>query len=178
LHHRTGRPVGTKTSLLPQANAMSVSSAKAWEHRLVTTQNYRCGIRRSVAFRFSLPPLLRRSAPRRSARNKKRFYSCAIDLAEVPCLPITTGIGLADHDRAVLAGIDGDLARRVGDRFRDNLDAVPLVFFSPFSLASALTARNSATPPPGKKPFSTAGRVACIASSTRSPATPSSWHRR
>jgi hypothetical protein len=33
---------------------------------------------------------------------------------------------LANHDRAVLAGIDGDLARRPGDRFLDNLDAVPL----------------------------------------------------
>jgi hypothetical protein len=35
---------------------------------------------------------------------------------------------LADHDRAVLAGIDGDLTRRPGYRLFDDLDAVLLVF--------------------------------------------------
>ena len=37
-----------------------------------------------------------------------------------------------------------------------------------FTLSSALIARSSATPPPGTTPSSTAARVACIASSTRS----------
>src|SRR5579883_1636499 len=35
---------------------------------------------------------------------------------------------LAHHHRAVLAGIDGDLAGRIGDRLTDNLDTVLLVF--------------------------------------------------
>src|SRR6202040_3091588 len=34
---------------------------------------------------------------------------------------------LSDHDRAVLAGIDGDLARRPADRLLDDLDAGLLV---------------------------------------------------
>src|SRR5215831_19799203 len=66
---------------------------------------------------------------------------------------IAVGVGvllqdLADHDRAVFAGIDGDLARGPGDR--------------------ASLARSSATPPPGRMTSSTAARVACMASSTRS----------
>src|SRR5262249_9243045 len=48
-----------------------------------------------------------------------------------PCV-IAVGVGvllqdLADHDRAVLAGIDGDLARGPGDRLTDDLDAGLLV---------------------------------------------------
>jgi hypothetical protein len=35
---------------------------------------------------------------------------------------------LADDDRTVLAGIDGDLARRPGNRLFDDLDAMLLVF--------------------------------------------------
>src|SRR6266536_3313995 len=42
---------------------------------------------------------------------------------------------LAYHDRSVVAGIDGDLAGRPGDRFLDDLDAVPLVVV--FRLQSA-----------------------------------------
>src|SRR5215831_9869830 len=44
-------------------------------------------------------------------------------------------------------------------------------FWSSFSVLTRLrdsTARKSATPPPGKMPSSTAARVACMASSTRS----------
>src|SRR5262249_57696143 len=45
---------------------------------------------------------------------------------------IAVGVGvllqdLADHDRAVLAGIDGDLARGPGDRLTDDVDAGLLV---------------------------------------------------
>src|SRR5271168_170382 len=40
--------------------------------------------------------------------------------------------------------------------------------FLPLSFSIAFPARNSATPPPGRMPSSTAARVACIASSTRS----------
>src|SRR5262245_50135284 len=45
---------------------------------------------------------------------------------------IAVGVGvllqdLADHDRAVLAGIDGDLARGPGDRLTNDLDAGLLV---------------------------------------------------
>src|SRR5213593_3063868 len=40
--------------------------------------------------------------------------------------------------------------------------------FSGFSLASALVAWRRATPPPATMPSSTAARVACMASSTRS----------
>src|SRR5262249_13590385 len=40
--------------------------------------------------------------------------------------------------------------------------------FSPFNFSKALPARSRATPPPGRMPSSTAARVACMASSTRS----------
>ena len=40
--------------------------------------------------------------------------------------------------------------------------------FSLLSFCTAALARNSATPPPGTMPSSTAARVACMASSTRS----------
>ena len=59
---------------------------------------------------------------------------------------------LADDDRAVFTCIDGDLAGRIGQRLADDLDTGLLVV--------VLGA--------GTMPSSTAARVACIASSTRS----------
>src|SRR6516225_5938767 len=59
---------------------------------------------------------------------------------------------------------------RAGDESALRTISTP-VFWSSFlvrSPLSASTARSSATPPPGKMPSSTAARVACIASSTRS----------
>ena len=75
---------------------------------------------------------------------------------------------LADHDRAILARIDYNLARRPAQCLPHDLDTVPLVLVRASVFSSALVARSSATPPPGKMPSSTAARVACTASSTRS----------
>src|SRR5262249_26024363 len=75
---------------------------------------------------------------------------------------------LADDDRAIFAGIDGD--RRAGADSALRTMSTPC-FWSSFCVRtrlSASVARRSATPPPGRMPSSTAARVACIASSTRS----------
>src|SRR4030095_4115240 len=96
----------------------------------------------------------------------------------------------ADDHRAVLARIDGDLARRGRERLAHDLDAGLLVVVLGADLLQRLhrthpgrffwwsfwgriffsvsIARSRATPPPGRMPSSTAARVACIASSTRS----------
>src|SRR4029077_12083321 len=49
------------------------------------------------------------------------------ELAGLGVVAVSVGIvlqNLADHDRAILAGVDCDLARRPGDRLFDDLDAV------------------------------------------------------
>src|SRR6202521_5954819 len=56
---------------------------------------------------------------------------------------VAVGVGillqdLADHDRAILAGVDRDLARRPGDRLFDDLDAVPLVLVLTLKLLDRL----------------------------------------
>ena len=76
---------------------------------------------------------------------------------------------LADDDGAVLARIDRDLACRPAESALRTISTP--VFWSSFcarSFFSTSVARSSATPPPGRMPSSTAARVACIASSTRS----------
>src|SRR5215467_12180349 len=77
-------------------------------------------------------------------------------------------LDLPDYDRTVLAGVDGDLACGPGNCLLDHLNAVPLIFILALELSRTLPARSKATPPPGRMPSSTAARVACIASSTRS----------
>src|SRR6516164_5129007 len=75
---------------------------------------------------------------------------------------------LADHDRALDAGVFGDLPRGDSSALSTMLmpactSALPSVI-----LPTAFLARRSATPPPGTIPSSTAARVALSASSTRS----------
>src|SRR5208282_1237460 len=57
------------------------------------------------------------------------------ELAGLRVIAVSVGIvlqDLADHNRAILAGVDCDLARRPADRLFDDLDAVPLVLvFAP-----------------------------------------------
>ena len=57
------------------------------------------------------------------------------ELAGLGVVAVSVGIvlqDLADHDRAILAGVHCDLARRPADRLFDDLDAVPLVLvFAP-----------------------------------------------
>ena len=93
-------------------------------------------------------------------------------LAVLRVVPIRVRVVFQDppnHDRAVVAGIFGNLARRPRDRLSDDVDPVPLwSSLWPLSPSRTFAARRSATPPPGRMPSSTAARVACIASSTRS----------
>src|SRR5271168_736380 len=54
----------------------------------------------------------------------------AFKAAGLRVVAVSVGIvlqDLADHDRAILASVDCDLARRPADRLFDDLDAVPLV---------------------------------------------------
>ena len=70
---------------------------------------------------------------------------------------------LADHDRAVFARIDRNLARRPAERFPDNFDSVPLVrvfaaeFFQRFgrpqkryAAGKGISTSNSRSSPTGK----------------------------
>ncbi len=72
-----------------------------------------------------------------------------------------------EHDRAVHAGVLGQLAHRLLERLAHDAHADLRVAPSSFSLSSADWALISATPPPGTMPSSTAERVADRASSTR-----------
>ena len=74
---------------------------------------------------------------------------------------------LADHDRALDAGVLGDLADRSLQRRLTMLMPASWSSLSPLTVI-ALAAFSSTTPPPDTTPSSTAARVALSASSTRS----------
>ena len=76
---------------------------------------------------------------------------------------------LSDDDGAVLACVEGNLASRRADRLTNDLHTRPSGHrLRPSASPAPWWRADSATPPPGRMPSSTAARVACIASSTRS----------
>src|SRR6266699_2133023 len=75
---------------------------------------------------------------------------------------------LAYDDRAVLAGVHGDLASRPAQCLADDVDAGLLVRVLGLELLEHTRRTQQGTPPPGRTPSSTAARVAWSASSTRS----------
>ena len=72
-----------------------------------------------------------------------------------------------DHDRAVQAGVRGELAHRLLERRRRIVHAGLVVALELERRRARPAALISATPPPGTMPSSTAARVAESASSTR-----------
>jgi len=75
---------------------------------------------------------------------------------------------LADHHRAVFTGVDRDLAGRIGQRLAHDLDAGLLVVVLGAQSLEVLGGNATGRRAAGNVPSSTAARVACIASSTRS----------
>jgi hypothetical protein len=64
---------------------------------------------------------------------------------------IAEGVGvlvqdLANDDRAIIAGVDRDLARRLGERLLDDVNAGSLIVVVDLALLQSLMARSSATP--------------------------------
>ena len=90
------------------------------------------------------------------------FTCCGV----VPKVAVAFQDFIDDYRRLVTA-IRHDLAQGLFQCSQNNLDARILIGLSPLMPATAARVRNSATPPPGTIPSSTAARVACKASSTR-----------
>src|SRR6476620_310978 len=78
------------------------------------------------------------------------------ELAGLRVVAVSVGIvlqDLADHDRAILAGVHCDLARRPGDRLFDDLDAVPLVLVFALKLLDRLPGAQQRDPAAGQDAF-------------------------